>query len=222
MRLSVIVPVHNGARFIDSCVSTVRSQAQVRQLIFVDDGSTDGTSAAIEQLPRYPMLEVSLLHQPRRGPASARNTGLNAATGEGIAFLDVDDLWEPEALRHACSELEQDQALEIVQGRVRLALAGPGHIQPHLVTPHYRVNLGSFVFRRGVVEQDGYFDEQLASSEDLDFIARLRQRGAKLRRHPAVFLQYRLHEENMTKGKSVAELGMFDALHRSLQRRRAT
>lgn len=96
--ISVIVPVYNVEQYLCDCVQSVISQTYTDwECILVDDGSTDGSLALCRQFeaadPR-----VRVLTQPNQGVSAARNTGLDAARGDYIAFLDSDDVLHPEYL----------------------------------------------------------------------------------------------------------------------------
>lgn len=90
--ISVIIPCYNHGRYLGEAIESVLMQQGAEiEIIVVDDGSTDETS---EVTARYHPL-VKYLRQPNSGPAKARNTGLNEARGEFVAFLDADDRWLP-------------------------------------------------------------------------------------------------------------------------------
>src|SRR5687767_11003972 len=88
---SVVVPLYNKRSFIRRAVVSVLSQSFTDfELIVVDDGSTDGSFEEIRDIadPR-----LRLIHQRNQGEGLARNTGMAAARGVWIAFLDADDMW---------------------------------------------------------------------------------------------------------------------------------
>lgn len=87
-RISVIVPVYNGAQTIGDMLQALRAQIGARdaEIIVVDNGSTDNTVSIVRE------HAVTLLHEPRRGPAAARNCGLRRASGDIIVHLDADTL----------------------------------------------------------------------------------------------------------------------------------
>ncbi len=105
-KVSVVIPAYNVAAFIEDAVNSVLRQTfEDFELIIVDDGSTDDTAAICKACsdPR-----VRLVAQANRGLAGARNTGIRAAKGEFVAFLDADDLWHPTKLAKHVAYLEQN------------------------------------------------------------------------------------------------------------------
>lgn len=98
-RVSVVMAVYNGERFLDEAVRSVVEQAFPDwELVVVDDGSTDATPALLDAWARQEP-RVRVFRQPNSGrPASARNHGIREARGDVIAFLDGDDLYHPDKL----------------------------------------------------------------------------------------------------------------------------
>ena len=96
-RVSVVVPAFNAertlVRALDSTLAQTIPPGDV-DVIVCNDGSTDGTAALLEAYAG----RVTVIHQPNRGRAAARNACLERATGEFLAFLDADDWWKPERL----------------------------------------------------------------------------------------------------------------------------
>lgn len=93
-RISVVIPLFNGAAFIKRTLESVLAQTvAARQIIVVDDGSDDESPAIAEGFP-----QVTLLRQAHAGPGAARNLGSEHSAGEWVAFLDADDLWFPDHL----------------------------------------------------------------------------------------------------------------------------
>lgn len=90
-KLSVIIPVYNTFEVLPRCIDSVLNQGFADfELILVDDGSTDGSGALCDGYAAKD-ARVSVFHQPRRGPSSARNVGLEHAMGEWVTFIDSDD-----------------------------------------------------------------------------------------------------------------------------------
>lgn len=101
VKISVIVPVYNGADFIPGLVSCMKNQREIPfEVVFVDDGSRDDSAAVLDDLAKQDLPFVCrVIHQPNGGVSAARNRGLEAARGEYISFVDVDDLIAPDYLR---------------------------------------------------------------------------------------------------------------------------
>lgn len=112
MRLSVVIPVYNVADYLQKCIDSVlANDCAGCELVLVDDGSTDGRSAAIcdENAARRPDL-IRVIHQENRGLGGARNTGLEAARGEYLFFVDSDDFITEDALGVLKAAVEESRA----------------------------------------------------------------------------------------------------------------
>ena len=93
--VTAIVPVFNGEQFIEETIGSVLAQSHNPiQIIVVDDGSTDQTPAILDRFKNV----VTVITQQNRGVAAARNSAAKLALGEFIAFIDADDIWEPEKI----------------------------------------------------------------------------------------------------------------------------
>ena len=96
--VSIIVPAYNCMKSLTYCVGSIRQQVYTDfELILVDDGSTDGSNALCDKLAAED-TRVRVIHKPNGGVSSARNAGIDAATGEYITFCDSDDYLEPDYL----------------------------------------------------------------------------------------------------------------------------
>lgn len=219
--VSVVIPVFNGERFLCEAVQSVLDQGYSPfEIIIVDDGSTDGTATVAQSFPET----VRYLHQTNRGPAAARNRGIEQAHGDLIAFADADDLWPRAKLDLQLPYLTKDQSLEIVMGRIQQVLlsetANGQTRAEEFGEATFSVNLGCAVIRKSVFDRIGLFDETMRYSEDVDWFMRAREAGAAIMTIDAVTLFYRQHDQNMTRGKSTSELNILKTLKRSLDRRR--
>lgn len=104
-KVSVITPVYNGEAYIAAAIESLLSQSFADwELIVVDDGSSDSTPRILQY---FTDDRIKVIRQKNSGEASARNTGLDNARGEYIAFLDADDLYLPNALTDLSSYLDQ-------------------------------------------------------------------------------------------------------------------
>lgn len=98
IKFSVIVPVYNCARYLMECVNSVLTQTLPDfELLLVDDGSTDGSADLCDRFASED-TRVRVFHKPNGGAASARNVGLENASGEYVLFIDGDDTVEPDLL----------------------------------------------------------------------------------------------------------------------------
>ncbi len=111
MKVSVVIPTHNRASMITGAIESVLAQSMSDlEIIVVDDGSSDGT---FEALAPY-RDRIVYLRQPNGGVSRARNTGMQAAQGEYIAWLDSDDRYQPYKLALQCGLLDQHPEIGMV------------------------------------------------------------------------------------------------------------
>ena len=109
--VSVVVPLFNGSAHIAETLTSIQLQSlPATQVIVIDDGSTDGGAEVAQAHP----VKATVVSQPNRGVAVARNHGLSLVTGEWVAFLDQDDLWHPEHLHRTLAWLDQHRDARIV------------------------------------------------------------------------------------------------------------
>ena len=220
--VSVVIPVFNGARFIERCVRSVLGQDYApMELIVVDDGSDDDLETVVRALP----VDVRFFRQANAGPAMARNRGIREASGDVIAFLDVDDLWPEHNLAHLVACLMNDPTIDVVHGRAQVTRLtddddGPGEFlgNPGESYPFY---IGAGLYRRGAFDRVGPFDAELRYSEDTDWFRRASECGLNVQRLEEVSLYVRRHDDNMTRGKSHVELNALRLLKKRLDRKRA-
>jgi len=104
IRVSIIVPVFNGEETLARAIDSALAQTFVgKEIIVVDDGSTDSSLALLQ---RYGS-KIRLVQQKNAGAARARNLGIDLALGEYLAFLDQDDFWAPQKLAHQVEFLDE-------------------------------------------------------------------------------------------------------------------
>jgi glycosyltransferase involved in cell wall biosynthesis len=96
--ISVVIPMFNASRTIVRALSSIENQvdARFREVIVIDDGSTDNSFNIVGEYKKKSMLNIIVLRQLNKGVSSARNLGINYSNGKYIAFLDSDDEWKPE------------------------------------------------------------------------------------------------------------------------------
>jgi glycosyltransferase involved in cell wall biosynthesis len=198
--ISVIIPTYNRLALLPETLASVLAQTDVeREVIVVDDGSTDETLA---YLRTQPVIVVSLPHCGV--PAVARNAGLARAGGDLIAFLDSDDIWEPTALVQLSAGLEAapEAGFAFCDYTYFGALGAGDHLPDacrrsgDLFEPLLAADIlvmGGVLIRRQAIEAVGVFDERCRIAEDWDYWLRLAagfpavyvdRRLVRLRAHP--------------------------------------
>src|SRR5208337_4612394 len=114
--VSVVIPAHNSRRYITQTLDSVLAQKhRPLEILVVDDGSTDSTTQLVSAYAR----EVRLIQQEQHGHPAARNTGIRAAAGEFLGFLDHDDLWSADKLELQLASFERDPSLDLVFGHIQ-------------------------------------------------------------------------------------------------------
>jgi len=187
-QVSVIIPTSNRWPLLSSCaLPSALGQLDVEhEVIVVDDGSTDETSQLLAELEE-PRLRV-IRHASARGVSRARNTGIAAARGDWLAFLDDDDLWSPRKLRTQLDRAIATDAAFVYAGAVAvderrqlisgLALPDPESLKTRLgrgsAIPAGPSNV---MVRADVLGRVGGFDEDLSHSADWDMWIRLARDG---------------------------------------------
>jgi len=210
--ISVVIPACNAAHYLPEAVASVRAQSlQPREILLVDDGSTDDTA----QVARS--LGLPCIGQENQGVAVARNTGLSAAQGALIAFLDADDVWADFTLEKQTRRLRENPEAEVAMGLVQ---PFRGEFQA-LCPPVYAQVLGAALIRRGAFERLGMFDPALRQGEDTDWFLRAMENGLRISVFEDVVLYYRRHDRNITGDRDLVSKHLIKTLKMSLDRRRA-
>jgi glycosyltransferase involved in cell wall biosynthesis len=186
MKVSVIIPVRNGALFLGRCLDSVLSQTRPpEEVLVIDDGSTDGSGTIARAYAR----SVVLLSQNQQGPGVARNLGFDRSSGDVIAFLDADDWWEPHKLRRQVEYLEQRPNVGVCHTATTFVDASGRPVSRPNAALKYRiqgrclaellernsVTTSSVVLRRSVLGDDRC-DVRLTRASDWDLWLRLAPR----------------------------------------------
>lgn len=220
-RISVVLPVYNRSSYVGEAIESVLAQTlPPDELIVVDDGSTDDSLAVIESFAR-PSLHV--IRQENAGIGAARNRGLAAATGDLIAFIDSDDLWERDKLELQVEVLRECDEFQLVFGHLveflspdRAAeLSGSLRVGTDPVPGLIAVTL---LARRTAVERIGPFDEKLRVGEFVEWMARAHDLGFASRMLPQIVARRRIHGGNTVLTRSNTDY--LRAIKSTLDRRR--
>lgn len=123
MMVSVVVPVYNVEKYLKKCVDSILAQTYSDyEIILVDDGSTDSSGAICDSYIRNDNIRV--IHKKNSGLGMARNSGIEIAKGDYIAFLDSDDYWSPDALELLMSGIQKYGADTCIGGYTRITNEG--------------------------------------------------------------------------------------------------
>lgn len=185
---TVIIPLYNKELYIAKTLESVFSQSFTDfEVIVIDDGSTDGSAAMVKQF-NDPRLQY--FYKTNGGVSSARNTGISLAKATFIAFIDADDLWEPNHLEEFFKlQLDFPQA-GLLAARYELKFSEKRIVKPHfknlpenfrgIVPDFFEANLtyrvvtaSSVAIKTGILKATGLFNTGLSNGEDNDMWTRI-------------------------------------------------
>ena len=184
--VSVIIPTYNREKFISECVQSVLGQTlPAREIIIVDDGSTDATYNILRDLGFNSLSTkktvLRYFFQQNRGVSSARNLGIKEARSEYIALLDSDDLWLKSKLDRQVSAFQNDTQSSRLCHTDEIWIRNGVRVNQHKKHKKHGGNVfqsclklccispSSAMMHRSVFEDFGFFDEDLPACEDYDF-----------------------------------------------------
>ena len=197
-RISVIIPVYNGERYLAETIQSVLAQTyQLMEIILIDDGSTDGSARVAKSFG-------SLLHyyyQPNLGTAAAFNHGIEYAEGDYFAFLGADDLWTENKNERQIIAFNANPHVDIVTGHVKQFYSPeldeserikircthelvPGHVIP------------AMLIKREAFFRVGLFESQWVVGAEMSWYLRAMEKGLSMVILPDLVLLRRLHKHN--------------------------
>jgi glycosyltransferase involved in cell wall biosynthesis len=223
--VSIITPAFNPGRFLAAAVESIVAQTYREwELIVVDDGSAEPI-----ELPGPADPRVRIVRQANRGQSAARNHGIMLSSGELVAFLDADDLWEAEKLERQVAALESRPQAVLCHTRTRFidAQGRPGGLGWGGEYQTYQdlldgcgVVISSVVIRRQVLFTCGLFDLLSPPAEDYDLWLKATRLGPMIAMSdPLVF--YRLHDANESRNYPRTTRELLRILRRHLALARA-
>jgi glycosyltransferase involved in cell wall biosynthesis len=209
-KVSVVMPVYNGERFLRESLDSIFAQTfREFEVICVDDGSTDNSAAVLEPYGQ----RIRVVRQQNAGQSAARNVGVTLATGQYVAFLDQDDLWYPPKLMSQVAVLDRDPHVVLAHcnfdridetGRMLQESAGVVERASAVASPMGQLIGEALIFpsammiRKEGYERIGGFHRELQGFEDFDLIARLKQEGTFVMLEETG-MAYRLHGDGFTR-----------------------
>jgi Glycosyl transferase family 2 len=209
----VLIPVYNGAATVADAITSALAQTLPPAEVFVcDDGSTDELDSAIGGFG----ARIRVLRQPNGGAPVAQNRGLGAASGEFVAVLDADDVWEPRRIERLVALSLARPDLDILatdlwferDGRPvgRFYASNPFPLFDQRAMILRRCFMSNPAIRRARLVEIGGFDEDLPIGYDWDCLIRLILDGALAGLVAEPLARYRLHGDSLT-GARARSLG---------------
>ena len=209
--VSVIIPTFNRAEVLGRAIESVLQQSlAAKEIIVVDDGSADNTKKIVEEFQLGAVIPINYIYQHNSGVSAARNSGIRAAGGEWIAFLDSDDAWLPDKLKNQAGLIEQHPGYRLchtqeswIRNGVRVnqmkkhAKSG-GHIFRQCL-PLCVISPSSVVIQRALFDDVGLFDETLPACEDYDLWLRICAHEAVLFVETPQILKYGGHDDQLSR-----------------------
>ena len=215
--VSIIIPAFNAAEYIGETLDSVFAQTFTDyEVIVINDGSPD-TEVLENELKRYPS-KLRYLKQENKGAAAARNTGLRAATGELVAFLDADDTWLPAFLEKQLELLKRSEAdfvyadalltgNSLLAGRTFMQVQpSRGEVTPEtLLAVDVTVLTSTVLARKQPIIEVGLFNETLKRGHDFELWLRLAKHGVRFAYQFDVLAHHRIIESGLS-GDTISQL----------------
>jgi len=225
--VSTIVPAFNAERYLGLAIDSILDQTYSNiEVLVVDNASTDTTAQVIKGYGD----KVRYLREDTKGPAAARNRGLQESKGEYIAFLDSDDLWLPDKTERQVRFLTEhpeygivysqyeyiDENGELYDNKWGRVCTQTGWVFEDLLRHELQIGIGTMMIRRSSLEEAGNFNEKLITAEDTDLFIRL-AKYSQFGHIAGPVARYRSHKESLTKQQGVPR-GTFKSLDYLVER----
>jgi glycosyltransferase involved in cell wall biosynthesis len=187
--VSAVIPAYNAERFISDAIQSVLAQTyEIAEIIVVDDGSSDRTAEVASGFPR-----THVMKRPNGGPGAARNTGIHAASGEWIAFLDSDDTWIPRKTEIQLGCVTPDAGVVHCNRFDPIHFGNLWHRQAY-VTPS-----GAIVRKQAILDVGGFEESRaVVSVEDLNLWLKIALTDWRFVRSAADLFQYRPTKQSLS------------------------
>ena len=186
--ISVIIPVYNGEKYLDECLSSVKHDNV--EIIVVLDGCTDKSK---DIALKY--TDKIIINENNMGPVVARNIGIKSATGDYIMFMDADDVLNPNAY-----DVLQENIIGfdgVIGLRSDFISPDCQNLHPETKTSSHGVISGCALFIASAFEKNGLFDESLLCGDGYDWLLSAEKIGLKFNKINSVLCNRRIHESNM-------------------------
>jgi glycosyltransferase involved in cell wall biosynthesis len=219
--ISVVIPVHNGERYLAESIQSVLDQDHpALELLVIDNGSTDATADVARTFS-----SVRYFHLADKGLSKALNYGLEQCRGGLLAFLDADDLWPPNRLAVQLNAFARNPAVEMVFGHVEQFISpeledsakAKLSIRDTHLPGRYR---GSMLIRKESFWRVGPFEPSMDFAEFIDWYMRAAEQKIRELMLPDVVTLRRIHGANLGYTDRHKRVEYARVLKRGLDRRR--
>lgn len=186
--ISVIIPMYNAEKTIASALQSIKNQQtnELFEILVINDGSVDCSVQNVEDFKnKNPQMNIQIINQKNKGVSAARNAGLRIANGEFIALLDADDEWLPEKTDKQMKFLKNENfGIDFIGSlRNNIKLTFPYHINHQQLAKitlkklllKIEAQTSTVIFKKKILQNTGFFDEQQRYSEDANYWMRISQ-----------------------------------------------
>ncbi|MDR9365457.1 MAG: glycosyltransferase family A protein [Balneolaceae bacterium] len=221
--ISVIIVVKNGEKYLSDAIESVLNQTYLPSEILVVDGDSADRTAEIAQS----FEEVTYIKQENEGLAAARNTGINNAGGEWIAFLDHDDIWVPNKLEMQVKRLQEESDLQYCYGLVQLFVEEGVQLRNGFDESHFKEQLkgrtpGTLIARKTLFDEIGGFDKSFSIACDVDWFTRAADSKIESAFLKKTLLHKRVHTSNLSSKVETNRREIFRVIKNSINRQQNT
>ena len=192
--ISVIIPVKNGANYIEEALIGILRQNMNIEIIVVDDASSDKT---VEIANEFGCNVIR--HNVCGGPVVAKNSGIKIAKGDYVLFHDHDDVMVDGALKQLYDEMERDRSVFALMAKVKDFESSDINNRDRVIIKdkaYYGLFSGAVLLRKEVFDIIGLFDESITAGEILSFNIKMQQNKLIIKKINLVATQRRIHDYN--------------------------
>ena len=202
VKVSIIIPVYNGERYVSEAIDSVLNQSYKDfEIIVIDDDSKDNTSNILRTYGK----KIRWKSQENKGQASALNEGIKMAKGRYIAYLDADDVCLPERFENQVKYLDEHSNVGLVysdryqideNGKIQWIIKSQPHDNFILLQKNY-IPRSAVMHKRECLDEVGLFDESITGDDDWDMWIRISEKF-EMGYMDKPLVKYRVHGENIS------------------------
>jgi len=182
--ISVVIPVYNSEKTIEAALKSIVNQNYDNfEIIIVNDGSIDQSENLIKNfIDKHKAITIKYIFQENKGVSTARNLGLKNATGNLISFLDSDDVWDKNKTAIQLKILQENKSIDLLgtnrDGAILKNFLGfkinrVTKITSRILLYKNFFMTSSIIFKREIIDEIGYFNENMNHSEDWEYFLRI-------------------------------------------------